>query len=382
MEQARPQVRGRVVALLLALLALGGCGASASPAPARGAGPAAASAAPAPVARESSSSPPPSPRPPSPTPPATPAPSATLAPAAPAPAFSYPIGLPGRLLGDGFFIRHGAGTENTWYNPGHWHTGEDWYAQEGETAGAHVYAAAAGTVVYVGANYPGRVVIVRHADDLFSMYGHLDPAVAVARGQQVARGQLLGTVLRRDDGRAPSHLHFEIRTFLMAREVNGAAPRYRFRCGRNCPPGPGYWPIRAPDVPADLGWRTPVHVIAGRMFPPRAPAPPGAAAVASKPISHSVTLWSAPPEDARRTALGELQLRPGERFELLGVRAGPEDARGTSAMAYELWYRIRLPDGQDGWVQAAIPAPFETGGDGRPSSVYFNLIPFALPVAM
>jgi hypothetical protein len=42
-----------------------------------------------------------------------------------APVFSYPIGWPGELPGDGFRIRHGYATENTWYNPGYWHTGED-----------------------------------------------------------------------------------------------------------------------------------------------------------------------------------------------------------------------------------------------------------------
>jgi hypothetical protein len=42
-----------------------------------------------------------------------------------APVFTYPIGWPGELPGDGFQIRHGYATENTWYNPGYWHTGED-----------------------------------------------------------------------------------------------------------------------------------------------------------------------------------------------------------------------------------------------------------------
>ena len=68
-------------------------------------------------------------------------------------------------------------------------------------------------------------------------------------------------------------------------------------------------------------------------------------------------------------------LRPGERFALLDVRAGPEDSHATSALAYELWYRIRLPDGRSGWVQAAVPSSFETGADGRPSSVSFNFYP-------
>jgi murein DD-endopeptidase MepM/ murein hydrolase activator NlpD len=83
-----------------------------------------------------------------------------------APAFSYPVGFPGRVLGDGFLVRHGYATENTWYLPGYWHTGEDWYATEGDSAGAGVYAAAAGEVVFAGSDYPGRVVIIRHATDL------------------------------------------------------------------------------------------------------------------------------------------------------------------------------------------------------------------------
>ena len=34
------------------------------------------------------------------------------------PAWSYPMGFPGRPLGDGLLVRHGYATENTWYNPG------------------------------------------------------------------------------------------------------------------------------------------------------------------------------------------------------------------------------------------------------------------------
>jgi hypothetical protein len=285
--------------------------------------------------------------------------------------FSYPIGTPGKPLGDGFFIRHGAEVENTWYNPGYWHTGEDWYAIAGDTAGAQVYAIADGEVVYAGANYPGRVVIVRHAGDLFSMYGHLDPALSVRVGQQLARGALIGTVLRRGD-ETPNHLHFEVRTFLTRSEVNGAAPRYPFRCGRNCPPGPGYWPIDAPDLPSDLGWRNPTHAINRRMLPDGAS---GQVVVASKPASDTIALWSAPPGDASRAPLGELPIRPGERFTLVSVYAGLEDTRETSALAYQLWYEVELLEGRRAWVQAAVASKFETGGDGRPSSVYFNFFP-------
>jgi len=290
------------------------------------------------------------------------------------PLFSYPIGLPDRTLGDGFFIRHGAQVENTWYNPGYWHTGEDWYAIEGDTAGARIYAVADGEVVYADANYPGRVVIVRHADELYSMYGHLDPALSVRVGQRVVRGELIGTVLRRGDA-TPDHMHFEMRTFLTAREVNGAAPRYPFRCGVHCPPGPGYWPIEAPDLPSDHGWRNPTHVLARRMAPADARGWIGEVVFATRPVSRSVTLWSDAPGSAARQAIAELEPRPGERFSLLDVRAGPEDSRGTSALAYELWYRLGLPDGRTGWAQAAVASAFEIGGDGRPSSIYFNFFP-------
>jgi murein DD-endopeptidase MepM/ murein hydrolase activator NlpD len=264
--------------------------------------------------------------------------------------------------------------ENTWYNPGYWHTGEDWYAIEVDTAGAGVYAIADGEVVYAGANYPGRVVIVRHINDLYSMYGHLDPALSVQVGQRLRRAEPIGIVLRRGD-KTPNHLHFEIRTFLTAREVNGSAPRYPFRCGRNCPPGPGYWPINAPDVPSDLGWRNPTHTIARRMFPSNAEGALGEVIVATQPVSQSVMLWSEPPNDAARTVLGALALHADERFPLLALYTGAEDTRQTSARAYQLWYRITLPDSRSGWVQAAVPSTFETGGDGQPSSVYFNFFP-------
>ncbi len=107
-------------------------------------------------------------------------------------AFTPPIGLPGRVLGDGFFVRHGYACENTWYNAGWLHTGEDFYLPNGNTAGAGVYAVADGEIVFAGSEYPGLVVIVQHAEDLYSMYGHLDHSLAVETGS-VGRGQLLGT---------------------------------------------------------------------------------------------------------------------------------------------------------------------------------------------
>lgn len=269
--------------------------------------------------------------------------------------------------------------ENTWYKPGYWHTGEDWYALEGDTAGALVYAIDDGEVVYAGSNYPGRVVIVRHADDLFSMYGHLDPALEVAVGQRVERGQLLGTVLRRSDD-VPNHLHFEVRTFLTATEVNGAAPRYGFRCGVNCPPGPGYWPIEAPDHPSELGWRNPLHLIAERGLVPAPEDQPAQVIVVSQPVSSTVILWSTPPDaDPQAQPAGELDLHSGESFVLLDIATGAPAPEGTSATAYRLWYQIVLPKGGSAWVQAAVASAFETGGDGRPSTISFNFVPAIIP---
>ena len=289
------------------------------------------------------------------------------------PAYSYPIGLPGRPLGDGFIVRHGYATENTWYNPGWWHTGEDWYLREGDTAGVGVFAAAAGEVVFVGSDYPGRVVIVAQEDGLYAMYGHLAYEPAVAAGQVVTRGELLGTVLARTDGIAPSHLHFELREFFTTPEVNGDAPRYDVGCGFDCPPGPGYWPMDAPEHPAAMGWRNPTHVINGRAFGEGVPA--GMEVVVASGASGDVALWSAPGDEAGAEERGSLPLRGGDRYPLLAVATGPEASAGTSAEAYRLWYQLALPDGGEGWVQAARPSPMETGSDGRPSTVDLALLP-------
>jgi hypothetical protein len=65
----------------------------------------------------------------------------------------------------------------------------------------------------------------------------------------------------------------------------------------------------------------------------------------------------------------------GARFTLLEVHVGSEDSRATGSNAYDLWYRLQLPDGTTGWAQAAIASTFETGSNGAPSSVYFALLP-------
>lgn len=287
------------------------------------------------------------------------------------------MGLPDRPPGAGFLIRHGYACENTWFFPGYWHTGEDWYRADGDTAGLDVNAAAAGEVVFAGSDYPGRVVILRHDDGLYSMYGHLDDALAVVEGDAVERGQQLGTVLARADGRAPSHLHFEVRTFLTTPEVNGSVPRYGFNCGVECPPGPGYWPIDAPEHPSAMGWRNPTHVINGRAWPDGVPR--GLSMMAIVLAAGSAPLWTAPADEDGAEQVAELPLSPGDRYPLLAVATGEEAAIETSAETYRLWYQIRVEDGATGWVQAAVPSSVETGADGRPSAVSLLLVPIAAP---
>jgi len=236
-----------------------------------------------------------------------------------------------------------------------------------------VYAAAAGEVIFAGSEYPGLVVIVQHPDGLFSMYGHLDYALAVEAGQSVERGQLLGSILARGDGLAPSHLHFELRTFFTTLEVNGKAPRYGVACGFDCPPGPGYWPLDAPEHPSVMGWRNPTHVINRRAW--LNGVPEGVEVVVSETAPASTPLWTAPSDADDAELIGEVSLIPGDRYPLLTIDAGEEDALGTSAEAYRVWYQIELPRGGEAWVQAAVPVDYDTGSDGRPSSVRFDLLP-------
>jgi murein DD-endopeptidase MepM/ murein hydrolase activator NlpD len=286
-------------------------------------------------------------------------------------AWSLPIRTAGATPGDGFLIRHGFASENTWFNPGWWHTAEDWYrAGDANTAGAEVLAVHAGTVVWIGSDYPGRVVLVQHPDGLIAMYGHLDYALDVAEGSAVVAGQVIGRVLNWADARAPSHLHFEIRTFVTEPAVNGAMPAHPAQCGSGCVPGPGYWPIRVDQHPTAVGYRNPSHVIARGM----AANPPERVVVASTAAGTVVTRRDEPRDDARPIA--DRLLSAGDTFDLLEIAAGPPDGTGTSALAYDIWYRIAIPVGGAGWTRALVPDARDTGSDGRPS----GLRPVLLPV--
>ncbi|MCB9989415.1 MAG: peptidoglycan DD-metalloendopeptidase family protein [Rhodospirillales bacterium] len=77
--------------------------------------------------------------------------------------------------------------------------------------GAPVRAAENGVVVYAGRELEGygNLVLVRHADRWMTAYAHMD-RVLIKRGQEVKRGQSIGTVGSSGNVDAPQ-LHFEVR---------------------------------------------------------------------------------------------------------------------------------------------------------------------------
>jgi murein DD-endopeptidase MepM/ murein hydrolase activator NlpD len=100
--------------------------------------------------------------------------------------------------------------------------GLDIAAPEGEA----VHAAGDGEVIYASdeiASY-GRMIVIRHADDYVTTYAHLQD-MAVAKGVQVKRGQIIGKSGKSGDVAKPS-LHFELRKGTTAIDPIGyLAPR-------------------------------------------------------------------------------------------------------------------------------------------------------------
>lgn len=86
--------------------------------------------------------------------------------------------------------------------------------------GTPVYAAGDGEVVFADAdkttkfspwtNFYGNVVIIQHANDIYSLYAHLS-SILVQAGDQVVAGDEIGQV-GATGGATGSHLHFEVRT--------------------------------------------------------------------------------------------------------------------------------------------------------------------------
>ena len=85
--------------------------------------------------------------------------------------------------------------------------------------GTPVYAAGDGEVIFAGPdveavyspwrNFYGNVVVIRHAEGLFTLYAHLS-VIDVRAGQAVKVGEKIGEV-GKTGGAIGSHLHFEVR---------------------------------------------------------------------------------------------------------------------------------------------------------------------------
>lgn len=85
--------------------------------------------------------------------------------------------------------------------------------------GTPVHAAADGEVVFAGPDaeavyspwpgFYGNLIVLRHADDLFTLYAHLS-RIEVEAGQTVTAGQKIGEVGKSGTAQG-SHLHFEVR---------------------------------------------------------------------------------------------------------------------------------------------------------------------------
>jgi murein DD-endopeptidase MepM/ murein hydrolase activator NlpD len=151
-----------------------------------------------------------------------------------------------------------------------YHQAEDWRG----TYNTPVKAVANGWVDWYDSNYstwPGRVVIIRHrlpdGSTIYSLYGHLG-SVYVASGQEVTKGQTIGTVGYQtlSNGADNSHLHWEMRTL----------SRGPYPCTNTRPEGRGY---SYPQHPNQLGFSDPSDYVNSRPGGPPPPPPsctPGA----------------------------------------------------------------------------------------------------------
>jgi murein DD-endopeptidase MepM/ murein hydrolase activator NlpD len=92
-----------------------------------------------------------------------------------------------------------------WSGAREFHTGIDIAA----AIGTPVHAPAAGTVAYAG-EHPdyGLWVVIDHAHDVRTVYGHLSKVVG-RRGQRVDRGGLVGMTGNTGRSSGP-HLHYEV----------------------------------------------------------------------------------------------------------------------------------------------------------------------------
>lgn len=136
--------------------------------------------------------------------------------------FDFPVGKPDA---EGYYKSRGFLS---------YHPGEDWNGLEGgnKDLGAPVYSIGNGFVTFAQDARMGwgNVVIVRHAyveagglAVVDSMYAHLHE-IKVRKGQQVVRGQLVGTI-GTNRGMYVAHLHLEIRKNLFIGINRSAFPK-------------------------------------------------------------------------------------------------------------------------------------------------------------
>ena len=76
--------------------------------------------------------------------------------------------------------------------------------------GQEVKSIAKGRVIYAGEDLKGygKLVIIKHDDDILSVYGH-NRELLVSEGQKISTGEIISTMDETSDGKI--HLHFEIR---------------------------------------------------------------------------------------------------------------------------------------------------------------------------
>ena len=127
--------------------------------------------------------------------------------------FDFPVGKPD---GDNYWIVSGLAEEEYYQLFDVWHTGEDWNRGSGDVdLGDPVYTTAHGQV-NVARPYSGwgNIVLIEHrlpdGNTVWSQYAHLRD-VTVGEGQEVLRGDQIGTIGKGDQNKFPAHLHLEIR---------------------------------------------------------------------------------------------------------------------------------------------------------------------------
>jgi len=131
--------------------------------------------------------------------------------------FDYPCGAPD---GKGYYVAAGLVEQPYYRRFRAWHTGEDWNASRPPRGdvdlGDPIYAVANGLVKTADYFVPswGNVIVIEHemADGsrCWSQYAHCQQ-MKVREGDEVRRGQKIGTIGKGAGNRWPAHLHFEIR---------------------------------------------------------------------------------------------------------------------------------------------------------------------------